>query len=581
MWRFIAPAATAAAFLFAPQASAALLELRDADIGTGDSVVVHTGDTALLVEPVYVDSGAVLVIEPGVIVKARELDPEQQPPAALIVARHGRIRAEGTAEQPIIFTAEADPLDPASSAIDFEDDFGLWGGIAVLGNATVNLDGGNGTYSALGRDEPRLTYGGTNDNDFSGVLRYVSIRFAGANPLDPRREENVDQPDDKRQAAGLALCGVGSTTVVDHIDVYNAADDGIRWYGGTVNCTHLSSTFCMDNNLDFDEGYRGHIQYVVVMNRQERNRESSTCMMHTGGADDVMAHPYTVPVLANVTLVNDVTWSFITYMRNGAGKYYNSIFYQGGAAMAKPVSHSRIDSGDIDLRGNMFGRTFTPTTVLEWRDLVLEPLLAHVEPNNTLGDPDFVSFGNPNIKYPNGRLDLRPRSDSTVGYPYTHWLMDSTDGSAGVDTSFLKQECFMGAFDPTQPMWVMGWTAVDFYGWMMRDEPAPRDSIPSCEEPQVQAAARAAAHVGDHIGMMLSGGALIVRHALAAGTPLSIELFDLAGRRHAVVHRVADGLGTGDTRVNLTALPAGTYVCTVRAGRERFHRQFTHAPSMR
>ena len=136
--------------------------------GTG-TTTWKTGKTYLLDGFVFVNDGQVLTIEPGCVIKGKPGQGENA--SALIVARGGNIMAEGTPDKPIIFTAEADNLNGSLA----NTDRGLWGGLIALGKGKLNSSPGESQIEGIPTNEPRGRYGGNDDNDNSGVLKYISI----------------------------------------------------------------------------------------------------------------------------------------------------------------------------------------------------------------------------------------------------------------------------------------------------------------------------------------------------------------------------------------------------------------------
>ena len=152
-----------------------VVTVTDADIAPGATVYWTADKVWLLDGRVFVDDGAVLIIEAGTIVKAKPGQKENA--SALIVARGGKIFAEGTPTKPIIFTSEND--DIANPTVPPATAKGLWGGLIILGKAQINHPNGVTNIEGIPTTEPRGEYGGTDDEDCSGVLRYVSIRHGG------------------------------------------------------------------------------------------------------------------------------------------------------------------------------------------------------------------------------------------------------------------------------------------------------------------------------------------------------------------------------------------------------------------
>ena len=193
---------------------------------------------------VVVKEGVTLFIEAGTVVKAR--DGQGSLSTALIIAQGGKIQATGTTEAPIVFTSIYDN----GTNLD-ETDMGLWGGIVVLGYAPISADAATALVEGLPANEPFAVYGGNNIHDNSGVLKYVSIRHAGT------------LLGDGNELNGLTLGGVGSATVIDNIEVVGNLDDGIEFFGGTVNASNLLVWAQGDDAFDIDQAYAGTISNFV------------------------------------------------------------------------------------------------------------------------------------------------------------------------------------------------------------------------------------------------------------------------------------------------------------------------------
>ena len=232
----------------------------------------------LLPKKIYVPAGKTITIQPGTIVKGLDLNaPGAGAASALIIERDAKIFASGTPTCPIVFTTggtsgtNGDNLDgtyPLSNR-------GKWGGIVMLGRATNNLvsptnnftgstgliaiNGTNGVgfIEGYGNIDPRTYHGGNpgagqgavDDDDNSGILRYVSIRHAG-DIIAAGNELN-----------GLSLGSVGRGTQIDHVEVISCDDDAIEVFGGSVNLKYCSALFGADDMLDYDLGWNGKCQF--------------------------------------------------------------------------------------------------------------------------------------------------------------------------------------------------------------------------------------------------------------------------------------------------------------------------------
>ena len=208
---------------------------------------------------IVVTNSATLTIQPGTLIEGQQGTGPGIGGAALFVARDGRLVADGTALQPIVFTCKD------NGAARFK---GCWGGISVLGNAALNdgalnspiitgraTTGGCREKTAEGSANLAVglaLYGGCNDNDDSGIFRYIRVEYAGFR-FTPTNELN-----------GLALYGVGRGTIVDFVQIHAGLDDGLEMFGGTVNMKHIVATANSDDSFDYTEGWNGDAQFIIV-----------------------------------------------------------------------------------------------------------------------------------------------------------------------------------------------------------------------------------------------------------------------------------------------------------------------------
>ncbi|APY08210.1 hypothetical protein BWZ20_07795 [Winogradskyella sp. J14-2] len=223
-------------------------EIADGTVWTNDNIYQ-------LNQKVVVPAGATLTINPGTIIKGSSGTGSLA--SALIVARGGTLNANGSASEPIIFTSTADNItcgQTAGTNLD-EDDRGLWGGLIVLGNAPCSFSGDipEAQIEGIPADDAFGLYGGTDANDSSGSMRYISIRHGGA-LIGEGNEIN-----------GLTLGGVGNGTVIDNIEVVANVDDGIEFFGGTCNASNLLVWAQGDDAIDIDQAYSGTIDNAVVV----------------------------------------------------------------------------------------------------------------------------------------------------------------------------------------------------------------------------------------------------------------------------------------------------------------------------
>ena len=202
-----------------------------------------------------VDDGHTVTIEPGTIIKGREGTGSVA--SAMIVARGGRVIAEGTPEKPIVFTSVLDNIQPGEKWGDnlTENDREKWGGLIILGKAPISAGDGDteAQIEGIPADEDFGKYGGDDPEDDSGIFRYISVRHGGA-LIGEGNEIN-----------GITLGGVGNGTVFENIEVSGTLDDGVEFFGGSVNAKNIIVTYQGDDAIDLDQNYSGTIENVLVV----------------------------------------------------------------------------------------------------------------------------------------------------------------------------------------------------------------------------------------------------------------------------------------------------------------------------
>ena len=290
---------------------------------------------------------------------------------ALVIAQTGAINAEGTADNPIIFTsaAEAEFLygvdvdgdsvvnstkpDPIGGDADGSDG-GAWGGVIILGNAPINYyntptnnlnsNTVEGFAKNLAGDD--ILYGGDDPADNSGIFRYVSIRFGG---FEFATDEEIN---------GLTMAGVGSGTTIDHVEVVANTDDGFEWFGGTVNTSHLFALYCQDESFDFDEGHQGTHQFffAVQSNLSDNGTEADGGNRTGTGVKD--GEPLTNTKIYNATYVGAPGSADAFRLKdNFAGQFHNSIFASTGDDLMRIDDNATIGQVGVNLlfTNNLWG----------------------------------------------------------------------------------------------------------------------------------------------------------------------------------------------------------------------------------
>ncbi len=412
------------------------------DDGKGIGNVTWTADEQYMLEGfVFVNPGQTLTIEEGTVIRAQTGQGENA--SALIISRGAKIIAEGTQDKPIIFTVEGDDLE-GSVPIEAR---GLWGGLIILGNAQLNSEFNESKIEGIPLSETRGIYGGSVNNDNSGILKYVSIRHGGTN-IGADNEIN-----------GLTLGGVGSGTTIEHVEVISNQDDGFEFFGGTVNCKYLAAAFCGDDAFDFDEGYRGKGQFWLAI---QAPASGDNLAEHDGGTDPVYGEPYCIPEIYNATYIGNGqlnSSNLMVFSDDAGGKYYNSIFTNQKAGIEIEYidgindSYTQFNNENLILEHNIF------------YDIEANNNALILSAFNDAGDPlttqqiilqNYLSSAqnevyNPGITITETDYDVVPTGDITSNlavYP-NEWYDDVT---------------YKGAFDPTGSNWLEGWSLLSESG---------------------------------------------------------------------------------------------------------------------
>lgn len=229
-------------------------------VGTGgvtyiSSNTTWTNDKIWLMDgKIVVEDGATLTVEAGTIVKAAAGTGANA--TVLIVAKGAKIEAVGTADKPIIFTDANDQIVYANGTTSPNrsvTDKGLWGSVIILGNGIVGAASGEANIEGVVSGYEFTKYGGSNNAENSGTLKYVSIRHTGT-AVSPGNE-----------LQGLTMGGVGSGTVIENIELIGSEDDGIEIFGGAVNVTNIVIANFDDDGIDLDQAYDGTISNAVVI----------------------------------------------------------------------------------------------------------------------------------------------------------------------------------------------------------------------------------------------------------------------------------------------------------------------------
>ena len=290
---------------------------------------------------VYVTDGAKLIIQPGTTIISDVAEK-----GALCIERGAQIIAEGTATKPIIFTS--------GKAVG-ERSPGDWGGIIILGKAKTNRSSEPTIEGGIGR-----AFGGTNDADNSGVLKYVRIEYAGIVAM-PNSEINA-----------LTLCGVGSGTIIENVQTVYANDDAFEFFGGTVNAKNLYAYATADDDFDFDFGYTGTITNGVAKRDPQfvDSGDAGNGVECDNDGTGSSAQPVTHPKLLNMILVGPNVSTALSnhnlglrFRRATQFTMKNSVVWgwmKGGLSLESNETAQFVKDGVSVFEGNSVG-TFNPT----------------------------------------------------------------------------------------------------------------------------------------------------------------------------------------------------------------------------
>lgn len=372
----------------------------------------------------YVLPGVTLTIEKGTTVKWEYHNNNIEDVGALITLpadrtlfeggakSSGRLIANGTAEEPVVFTSSRIQKKP-----------GDWGGIILSGDAPTYREGGTGKVEGLPQE---IRYGGNNPLDDSGSMTYVRIEYVGFG-LAPGSEIN-----------GLSLYAVGNSTILENIQVYKSTDDGFEWFGGTVNAKYLVSMYSDDDSFDMDEGWKGNGQFWLAI---QADGADSGFEADGIGVSNRDPQNNSGPSIYNVTLIgrgktegNDGNIGM--NMRDGfTGSISNTLIYNFGGAPWRmdEATFAKYEQGNLQYQRMLIYQNgpWADNDALLFVDDFLEE------------DPQFANPGAPEFNY-------MPKAPT------------ATEGIYPPNNGFFNTEAnYIGAFDPgssllwfTQGNWI-------------------------------------------------------------------------------------------------------------------------------
>ncbi|RKG58529.1 hypothetical protein D7V80_38015 [Corallococcus sp. CA054B] len=399
------------------------------------------GTTYTLKDYVFVESGT-LTIEPGVTVKG-------DMGSALVITREAKLNAVGTAEKPIVFTS--------SQAVGTRQ-AGNWGGVVLLGKATLNVAGGENTIEGFfaTSGDTRTKYGGGDDAHDCGKLKYARIEFAGYELA----EDN--------ELNGLTTGACGTATDIDYVQVHKGADDGVEMFGGTAGLKHIVISQPDDDGLDYDLGWRGKVQFLVV---QQNAIVGNRAIEASGNKNDNGAQPHTVPEIWNATFIGSGRAAGTTPAQEGL------VFNTGAGGLLRNVIVANFADSAVDVDGTASAALWNAATpelsiqnALFWNnkgDSVSIPNAPNPKKDaaGTVTDPDVSKFAEAekvlatglNNKVLDAQLTAASNLDAPDFTPVANSPALNPDNAATPGAGFDTSARFVGAVGPTN--WLAGWTA--------------------------------------------------------------------------------------------------------------------------
>lgn len=398
-------------------------------------------------------AGVTLTIEPGVNVNANS-------DGVLLVTRGSKLMADAYAAKPITFSSAGDANYAGT---------GEWGGIVIQGFAPQYGAGGTGACWVVGEDYCNVAgeggdfvgmYGGNLPGDDSGIIRYVRMAEGGL-IAGPNNEIN-----------GLTLQGVGYGTVIDYVQVHGNQDDGIEWFGGTVNVKHAVLTNNDDDDIDFDEGFQGNIQYALIIKNQTEDgkplgsNDPRGIELNSSDGDYV---PETAGVIANVTIIGGdaVNWDGTDFSGKEFGMRLRgsvTAAIHNSAVTGYKETCARIDDSDHD-GDSATAKIDTPITLQNF--LCDTPGDAFNKEQPVIGSSvieEGINLDATTLAITNTSASLGGQTTIAAQDNGSAFLFDSTD--------------FIGAVDPSSSSaWWADWT---FPGTVVYQEAAKETSFASC-----------------------------------------------------------------------------------------------------
>ena len=415
---------------------------------------VLSADTAYTLSGyVKVQAGATLTIPAG----TKIVGDTTVAGSSLWILRGAKINAQGTASNPIVFTSQRSVQNRKP---------GDWGGIVIIGNARINRTA-NPVFTEGPSTVAENYAGGTDDNDNSGVMRYVRIEFAGYDISNGQGQE----------LNSLSLYAVGRGTTLEYIQSLAGLDDSFEWFGGTVDGRYLVSYESGDDHFDWTEGYSGRNQFLIAFQSttivpragtgtlatDPRGFEGDGCETTKAGCT-YLNTPLSRPVFANFTVIGPGPGVFAQADGNGA------VIRRGSAGTLVNGIIGRWPLYGISVRDAETNTLRTVDSVVV-RNVILSDNAANFEPTGT-NFGQMLNIGANSIMQPTGiaalfasvttaTLDWTPAPASAartgglasfIGTPIAGRAMAFFGGA-------LTGTSYVGAQDPNGAKWWQGWTS--------------------------------------------------------------------------------------------------------------------------
>jgi hypothetical protein len=293
-----------------------------------EDLTLSAGNTYTLNGSLIMTAGTTLTIPAGMTIEALAAGSD----VYIAIGQGAQIIANGTASEPIVLTSNA--ANPSA---------GDWGGLIILGEAPTNSVAGSATATS---EIANLPYGGTNTADNSGTLRYVRVEYSGGS-ADGQSENN-----------GFSFYGVGSGTTVDYIQAYEGLDDGVEFFGGTVNASNIIVVGAQDDSIDWTEGYTGTITNAYVKHGTSHDKGIEADGYNTDIGNNSSPVFFSKPSVNNLTIVGlgSGTSNEAIRLRAGTQGIFNNVYLEGygegfdldGNTGSNPTGTGVVD-GDLDV----------------------------------------------------------------------------------------------------------------------------------------------------------------------------------------------------------------------------------------